>query len=186
VLILPPSIRTEDLNTFPFIQDNNNNNKVVSDSLEIAKHLDKAYRNTPRLFAEGSEKAQEDLVNAVMQRFGPILPALMPRIWAQFPEELKDARRKRGEDAMYAAGLTREQEKEAWEKSKRIFAEVKEVDGEKAYVFVNLVLAVMARIVRRAFGEEGDEWKGVRSWAGERVGKVVDAVAEYESQMVSE
>ncbi|KAL0057226.1 hypothetical protein AAF712_016143 [Marasmius tenuissimus] len=173
--------------TVPFIYDHDNK-KAVSDSLDIAKYLDKAYPDAPRLFAEGSEKAQEDLINAWMQAIGPVFPLLMVRIWDLFSEEMKQDRIRRGEEAMYTSiRFTKEQEKEAWEKSKKAFNEVKRVDVEdNEFVFANMVLGVIAGIVKIAFGEESDEWKDMSSWADGNVGRAVDTAAKHESQMVSE
>ncbi|KAK1221253.1 hypothetical protein PQX77_015944 [Marasmius sp. AFHP31] len=173
--------------TIPFIYDHDNK-KAVSDSLDIAKYLDKAYPDTPRLFAEGSEKAQEDLINAWMQAIGPVFPALMVKIWGLFTEEMRQDRIRRGEAAMYTSiKLTKEQEKEAWEKSRKAFSEVKRVNvDDNGFIFANIVLGVMAGVVKLAFGEESDEWKDMSSWADGNVGKAVDTAGKHESQMVSE
>ncbi|KAJ8090080.1 hypothetical protein PM082_018660 [Marasmius tenuissimus] len=173
--------------TVPFIYDHDNK-KAVSDSLDIAKYLDKVYPDAPRLFAEGSEKAQEDLINAWMQAIGPVFPLLMVRIWDLFSEEMKQDRIRRGEEAMYTSiKFTKEQEKEAWVKSKKAFNEVKRVDVEdNEFVFANMVLGVIAGIVKIAFGVESDEWKDMSSWADGNVGRAVDIAAKHESQMVSE
>ncbi|KAK1221252.1 hypothetical protein PQX77_015943 [Marasmius sp. AFHP31] len=174
--------------TVPFIHDHNN--KIVSDSLEIAKYLDKVYSDSPKLFAEGSEKVQEDLINALTLAVGPVFPVVMLKTWDLMAEEMKEARVRRGEAEMYTSfpKFTKEQESEAWEKAKTEFEDsTKRLDGDdKEYVFAKLVLAVLGSVVKISFGEKSDEWRNMSSWAGGFVGKVTDTVLAYESQMVPE
>ncbi|KAL0057225.1 hypothetical protein AAF712_016142 [Marasmius tenuissimus] len=175
--------------TVPFIHDHNSS-KTVSDSLDVAKYLDKAYPDSPKLFTEGSEKVQEDLINALTQAVGPIFPIVMLKTWDLMAEGMKEARGRRGEAAMYTSfpKFTKEQERDAWERAKKAFEDsakrLNEDDNE--YVFAKLVLAVLGSVVKMSFGEKSNEWRDMSSWAGGFVGKVTDATLGYESQMVLE
>ncbi|KAJ8090061.1 hypothetical protein PM082_018641 [Marasmius tenuissimus] len=171
--------------TIPFIHDDDND-QVISDSLAIAKYLDEAYPDTPKLFAEGSEKAQGDLINALMVSMRTLLPIVTPKLQALASEEMKEARKRRGQ--VYGSGdpLTKEQETEAWNKSKQAFEKVV-ADGNARddYVYANLVLAALAWTAGIALGEDSEEWREMRSWGNGRLGEVADTAIEGESQMVS-
>ena len=108
----------------------------------------------------------------------------MPKLQDLASDEMREARIRRGQ--VYASSdskLTKEQEKELWEKAKRAFEEVQAEREE--YVYARLVLAALAWTAGIACGLESEEWKDMCSWGGGRLGKVADGAVTGESQMMS-
>ncbi|KAL0056680.1 hypothetical protein AAF712_016715 [Marasmius tenuissimus] len=163
--------------TVPFLHDSDKN-KTVSDSFTIAEYLDEAYPDTPKLFAEGTKKAQRDLISAREAAFGVTFPITFPKGTSLWSDEMREFVRKRG--APVEITLSAEEQKEVWAKAKKAFEEVEKQHGESSgdvnYVFADLALAASAWGHRYAFGEESKEWKDMESWAGGKLKKVTDAI----------
>ncbi|KAK1223763.1 hypothetical protein PQX77_013352 [Marasmius sp. AFHP31] len=165
--------------TVPFLHDSDKN-KTVSDSFAIAEYLDEAYPDTPRLFAEGTKKAQNELISAREAAFGVTFPITFPKATTLWSDEMREFVRKRG--APVEITLSPEAQEEVWAKAKKAFEDVerqhKESSGDVDYVFADLALAASAWTNRYAFGEESKEWKNMESWVGGKLKKVTDAVVQ--------
>ncbi|KAL0056708.1 hypothetical protein AAF712_016685, partial [Marasmius tenuissimus] len=163
--------------TVPFLH-NSDKNKTVSDSFTIAEYLDKVYPDMPKLFAEGTKKAQRDLISAREAASGVMFPITFPKATSLWSDEMREFVRKCG--APLEIMLLAEEQEEVWAKAKKAFEEAERQHGESKsnieYVFADLALAAFAWNNRYAFGEESKEWKGMESWAGGKLKKVTDAV----------
>ncbi|KAJ8090059.1 hypothetical protein PM082_018639 [Marasmius tenuissimus] len=168
--------------TVPFLHDSDKN-RVVSDSFAIAEYLDEAYPDTPRLIAEGTAKAQNDLINAREAAIGILLPITYPKVFSLWSEDARALYRSRG--APLELTLSPEEQKELWAEGRKAFEEAeKQHGGDNDYFFADLALAGFAWSGRYPFGEESSEWGELKSWAGGKVGRVTDAAVEYKSQML--
>ena len=170
--------------TVPFLHDSDKN-QVVSDSFAIAEYLDKAYPDTPRLLPEGTVEAQRELINAREGAIMTLFPVLIPLLARFFPEDLRAVFTSRG--VSMENKLSEEQERVLWEKAKKAFEDAETLPGasDANYAFADLALAGLGWHPRCAYGEEGERWTEMSSWAGGKLRRVTDAAVGYESQILS-
>ena len=105
----------------PFLHDSDKN-QVVSDSFTIAEYLDKAYPDTPTLFAEGTVEAQRELADARQEAIMMLFPVFLPAMARLYPDDLQAVIVSRG--ISLENNMSEEQEKELWENAKKAFEDV--------------------------------------------------------------
>ncbi|KAL0060577.1 hypothetical protein AAF712_012635 [Marasmius tenuissimus] len=172
--------------TVPFLYDSDKS-KIVTESFAIAEYLDETYPDTPKLFAEGTTKAQRELIDAREAATGILVPITFPKASTLWSEEMVAFIRNRG--TPLEVTLSSEDQEALWVKAKKAFEEAEKQHGEGSdkneYVFADFALAGPAWTFRVSFGEESNEWREMKSWAGGKMGKVTDAAVEYTSQLLS-
>ncbi|KAL0568558.1 hypothetical protein V5O48_013425 [Marasmius crinis-equi] len=177
--------------TVPFIKDHSTG-KAISDSIVIAEYLDQAYPDTPKVFPDGTCVLQSVFMNYTGQKVKMLSPMILPKFDDLVPGFI-DGRRKKyggGPESPYPERpkLSEEQTKEMWGRAKASFAELEGAYGKEELwvigdrpVYADFVLSVVFVTMMIAFGEESEEWKNVRGWAGGRIGRLVDGVLKYRS-----
>ncbi|KAL0062764.1 hypothetical protein AAF712_010386 [Marasmius tenuissimus] len=170
--------------TIPFIVDSSTG-KVVSDSPLIAKYLDEAYPNTPRVMPEGTGVLQAVFIHSVETKLMGLLPAIMGKYEEWTSEELIAARKKAYGDII-APKLTPEQVAELWDKTKASYDELDNmyrdsefVTGNEQLVFADFVFAAHMFVIRLMYGEDSEQWKNVSGWNKGRVGRLVEKALSY-------
>ncbi|RPD77734.1 hypothetical protein L226DRAFT_458357 [Lentinus tigrinus ALCF2SS1-7] len=187
--------------TCPFIYDPNTR-IAVSDSVAIARYLDKTYPDTHPLVPKATAALQQAFLRAfeaeILPGKGELFALMMPQSHARLNERSQPYfRRTReavlGQSLEEAAPRGSEKAKRLWEGVRSGFHAVAEwlkraEDGGKelffggeGIVFADTVVAAFLTWIRLAFGEESEEWKGVLSWDGGRWGKFAEAFRKYEA-----
>ncbi|KAL1744144.1 hypothetical protein HDZ31DRAFT_39322 [Schizophyllum fasciatum] len=179
------------LYTCPVIQDTSTG-KVVSDGPKIAKYLDEAYPDAPKLFPEGSEEKQNAAV-AVAVKDGPrrlVVPCVV-NILNEASKPFFRATREKMLGGKLEELILHGDERTAALDGMRgaLEAYVAKLDesgkdtpfllGDKP-CFADLVVAGFLQWFKAALGEDSDLWKGVSSWGGGRLRKYLEDLQPYE------
>lgn len=176
--------------TVPLIHDLSTG-AVVSESLVIAKYLDAAYPDAPKLLPLGGEESfvlHKVWVDVVRGKLAGLLPYIFP--WAgtkMTPVNLAYVRdRPRQLGAPAPVVKTDEQRAEEWGKVKASLEELDRWYGGKQFVvgdtmsFADIQVGVWFVWMTKAIGEESQEWKDVAAWNGGRWRKLVEGLKALE------
>ncbi|KAL0573176.1 hypothetical protein V5O48_008787 [Marasmius crinis-equi] len=166
--------------TVPFIKDSTTG-KVVSDSTAIAEYLDTTYPETPSVVPGGSRLLHKILQSNLMSIATPlnhnsIQPFL---INTTLPKEIREI--------INFPNATPEQVSEAFKQVKETFetfnGNLNRGESYRGFVmggdkptFGDFSVVAIVYPVRFIYGEESEQWKDVKSWAGGWVGWEVDQI----------
>jgi glutathione S-transferase len=179
--------------TLPAIYDPSTKT-ALTDSVQIAKYLDRTYPNTPKLFPPGSKALQHGALEAYFPKLTPLwrfaLPPtntiLNPHSQQYFRPTREIMLGKRLEDAV-PKGKDRE---EQWAKLKEGYGDIDawlqqgKEDGPyflgNTNSFIDFVVASYLLWVKKVCGEDGPEWNDVKTWNDGRWIKFLGGLAKYE------
>lgn len=172
--------------TFPVIYDPNTD-RVIEDSSNIARYLEKTYPDTPRLFPKGSNALQRAFEAAMGEIVNP--PTFMIYIHATAANLFEPSQKyfKETRDGLFPAP---EENESNWKKSEEAFKLVsswlERNDGSGPYVMGETPsyadFIVMSRLVwaKALFGVESAEWARISSWEGGKWADYAKLFEEYE------
>ncbi|KAI0031379.1 hypothetical protein K488DRAFT_79085 [Vararia minispora EC-137] len=175
----------------PFIYDPATRS-YVSTSTGIARHLDTAYPDTPKLFPPGTDaliSAYEDLwMNNV---FPHISPLMMERVWMQLSLPSQAYFRKTREamfrkpleelcPAAEAPALWKNLEKALDRINNYMASGQGPFIGGKSMTYADVMMAGWFVWIKRIYGPESPEWRRVEGWHGGRWGRLMAEFAKIE------
>ncbi|KAJ2915892.1 hypothetical protein MD484_g4525, partial [Candolleomyces efflorescens] len=185
------------------IDDNTGVLKVaMAESYDIAKYLDEAYPDTPRLTPddEGQVKVVKEFTDGFMgiiflpSLYLTLCKGVLAKLNPASHEHFSKARAKDiypfyQKDRLEDITLSAEEEAELWTKTKGLFdaleERIKGTDdkgqwflGDKI-TFADLVIGAFLYWLRITLGEESEGWKHVSGWNGGRWVKFLDGLNAY-------
>ncbi|KAJ2935447.1 hypothetical protein H1R20_g1648, partial [Candolleomyces eurysporus] len=174
---------------------------ALAESYDIAKYLDDAYPDTPKLFP--TDKGElERLEKFAKQEFLAIWPPsyyltvckiMLPKFNPESQEPFskscaKDFLRGYGKDRLEDIPLSDEEAKDGWRKVKDGFNALEEklkgTDGKGQWFlgneisFADLVIGAFLISIWGVFGEGSSEWEDVKTWNGGRWGRFMASLDE--------
>jgi glutathione S-transferase len=176
-------------------EDDSKPRVAMAESYEIARYLDAAYPDTPRVTPEGDEEANEfqKTFAAEFRKHAllPLAPVYFPSGFTLLNppsrehilyERAKEYGLKSMEDIRPSSKDQEEQVWEAgrqgWEKMSRDFYAQTDEGGPwllgANISFGDFVVVAVLISLSRVWGEDGSEWKRVREWDSGRWGKIYD------------
>ncbi|KAI5834263.1 hypothetical protein K523DRAFT_348223 [Schizophyllum commune Tattone D] len=179
------------LYTFPVIQDPHTG-KVVSDGPKIARYLDEAYPDTPKLFPPGTEDKQNAVFAELIQKGGPALrPLVIPPV-VNILNDVSKPYFRTTREKMFGGKLedlvpqgddrkaTLEQLRQAFEAfAKRLDEGGPFILGDKPS-FADFIVAGFLQWFRVTLGEDSDLWEAVSTWGDGRLLKYLEDLRPYE------
>jgi glutathione S-transferase len=178
--------------TIPTIVDptSSGQSKLIMDSLEIAKHLDKAYPDTKSVFPPGTERAQEEWwtsFEVIRQR--DFMPLCAPRVPENLDPEssefFKKEMQKRFNKPLSEVAPTGKAREEKWESVRQqytLYGEMIDQEGNggpyaggESPIFKDTVMIAILVWFRELLPE--DEWKMIESWHDGRWKRLLEASA---------
>ena len=189
--------------TCPFIYDPNTRT-AISDTVHIARYLDKTYPDTHQLLPRETAALQKAFLRAFAADVipgprGDFFKVMMPPTHANLNERSQPYFRKTreamlGEPLEEIAPKGSEKEKRLWEGARDGFHAVAEwLDaagdggedklffGGDRIVFADVTVAAFLVWIRCIFGEESEEWQNVLGWDGGRWARFMQAFKKYEA-----
>lgn len=180
--------------TLPAIHDPNTGT-TLADSAAIARYLDAAYPDAPRCIPAGTDAFHalfEDALGATV--FMPLAPLVLPLVPGLVPAEHREVYRagrlRQGMKLDEIAPKSAEAREQQWGAVEAAFGKVAgwlDVGGQPRTRFMgdvasyaDLVLAAMLISMRRAVGEESEEWKRVAGWHGGRWAAFLEEFGRFE------
>ncbi|KAK7458097.1 hypothetical protein VKT23_010003 [Stygiomarasmius scandens] len=180
----PPTSKKPDgspLYTVPFIHDSKTN-KYISNSFDIVEYLDAAYPDTVTMIPPETRVLQGYFAEATYAAmWPPISPLRSGRLATSdlTPAMLKWALANRPAKQVV---LSKEEEREAWDKVKNSFSEVvKFMKDEEMFVlggkvsFADASLFGQFSVMRFFWGDDTAEWKEMMEWHGGRWSRLIEA-----------
>lgn len=168
---------------------------ALAESATIARYLDATYPDTPRAFPEGTDAFHAALEDALMPTvFQHIIPLIMPLIPNLLsPENAQYYRAARASqlgaklDELSPPGSeVRKQQWAAFEAGMSKVAKWLDAGGKEGRFFMgerisfaDFVLGAGLLCMKKALGEDNEEWKAVAGWHGGRWARYVAALEEY-------
>ncbi|KAH9924680.1 uncharacterized protein BXZ73DRAFT_91251 [Epithele typhae] len=191
--------------TLPAIYDPNTKT-TVSDSMAIARYLDKTYPDTPRLIPPGTDVLTVAFEKALHGTFAPpppfrfvIIPAAFEKLRAASQPYFRATREKRFNKKIEdIAPKGSEFRAECWRKTEEGFSKMAkwyEADGEEKLLvmgdkggasYADFVIAGVFSWFRDCLGEESEEWKSVEKWDGGRWIRLLSVMEQYSTVDVGE
>ncbi|KAL0566839.1 hypothetical protein V5O48_015162 [Marasmius crinis-equi] len=179
--------------TVPFIYDSCAA-KCVSDSFLIARYLDEAYPDTPKVIPTGTEILQAVFIDTVEKKLPPISAVYLPKIIEFSSQEALEGRAKKY--GPIPPPLSAEKQAEVWKKLKEDYDGLNDAydmsadSGAQGFlmgdnpVFADLAFAAWITMVKLTWGDDSVEWEGVSGWVRGRAGRLVENVLRFERASV--
>lgn len=182
--------------TLPVIHDPSTDT-IISDSLLIARYLDKAYPNTPPLFPKGTHAIQAGFIEAVDDAMTRAIYPLVAVFVANYVSEesgkfFRATREPRLGKLEELAPWGTEKAEQVWQRAEKSFGRVADwLDANKldgttgSFVFGESIshvdLFIGGRLIwaRTVWGEDSKEWKRLTVWHGGRWEKFLQALDKY-------
>ena len=188
----PPTSKHAPHYTLPMIYDPSTRTCVV-DSWNIAKYLDRAYPDTPRLVPPGTTALQAAFSETIpMTIMVPLFMNIATKIWSCLTPRSKVYFRESREAMFGGKPLETLYDESHWEEC---IAELGKVDawiktddeaaGEVTFLggdkpnHCDLTIVAMLTWARAACGSESDEWRRIMSWHGGRWGRMEKYFQQY-------
>ncbi|KAH9480877.1 Glutathione S-transferase-like protein ustS [Psilocybe cubensis] len=157
----------------------------VSDSIKIAEYLEKTYPNTPTLFPGNTAGVQSAFSEGFLSVLAPIsglaLPSVLPNLNPISIEYLRGR-----VEAVRSKDLEQD-----WIKLQEAMDQINIWFGRnggkgqfllgEVISWADIVVASILFFLRRAWGEDSEEWKKICSWNGGRWKNFSDAFKKYET-----
>jgi glutathione S-transferase len=184
------------------IDDATGERKVaMADSFDIAKYLDEAYPDTPKLFPGGDkDKTMEKFVKEAPRMWIPLyiiaFKATYPKLNPASQPHFTIARAKDlqglypGKERLEDIPLSPEERAESWKKVEACFdlleEKVKGTDEKGQWYlgneisFADMVVGGLLIWLRTIFGEDSQEWKDIQRWNEGRWEKFLEGLKGYQ------
>ncbi|KAJ2926225.1 hypothetical protein H1R20_g10871, partial [Candolleomyces eurysporus] len=176
--------------------------KALADSVEIAKYLDEAYPDTPKVLPEDGKELESVLgfANGLIRLWVPVFmivcKAMLPQLHPPSREFFSRVRAKDaqqfypGYETIEDIPFSKEDKEAAWKAFKDSFTkglaahenlvQGKWFLGEGRIGFADFVIGGVLLWLKTVFGEESEEWKDMSQWDGGRWKTFVDGLKEYQ------
>ncbi|RXW21349.1 hypothetical protein EST38_g4499 [Candolleomyces aberdarensis] len=174
---------------------------AVANSFDIAKYLDEAYPDAPKLFPHGEDKAMERFVKEWPLNWAPLYiiafkatypklnPASQPHFTVARAKDLQDLYP--GKERLEDIPLSLEERAESWKKVKACFdvleGKVKGTDDKGQWYlgdeisFADMVIGGLLVWLKAIFGEDSVEWRDIQKWNEGRWDKFLTGLKGYQN-----
>lgn len=173
----------------PVIHDPSTNT-TLSDSLTIARYLDKTYPSTPILFPTSTTALQAGFIKGFAGTHASTYNIVVLPVWRILNERSQVYFRTTREARLHK-GLEDVCTEESWQKAEKDWddlAALFKLNGEghedlimgDRLCYVDLQIVSVLIWARNCLGEDSDEWKRFCRWSGGKWKKYVDSFSEYD------
>ncbi|KAJ2912614.1 hypothetical protein MD484_g7806, partial [Candolleomyces efflorescens] len=176
--------------------------KALSDSIEIAKYLDEAYPDTPKVLPqdttdlEGVVAFAGGFIMTWLPAFMIICRAMLPKLHPTSREFFRKVRAKDaqrfypGYETLEDIPFSNDDKEAAWKRFKESWiknlaahenlAQGKWFLGEGRVGFADFVIGGVLLWFKTMFGEDSEEWKDVAQWEGGKWAIFVEGLKDYQ------
>lgn len=171
---------------------------ALAESLAIAKYLDDAYPDTPRIFPEGvTAEDQLKAAQSLLRSLRPVLVLSYKASTLLLTERSRaHANRARagdlyhiyGKDTLDEIELSPEDETSLWAQTKEGFDAIDAGLGQEEkgpwylgekFSFVDIALGAVFTYLKKAFGENSERWQDIEKWNGGRWKRFMGRLEPY-------